>query len=323
MVYLPDEEALDEFVAREDRLQQEESDRYGNTRDDRFTVLYYPQSRYDYNVSKAVLASMDFAVVDDPSCARCRSHVRYSTFRRVRGDSEYCVDCLKKMGCCILPGSDNVLFPDLIAMIMSFLPEYYHATRAARVSKMWLSCFNFDHTHESGIMALKRLWISREIYFRNMLSSPNYEVVQAFIARFDLGALLGDWIDDSFKSRYHWLKLCCSIAESAHYTKLYGIERSRTHGIPTYTQEAGSLVMSVRLNNDASRSNVYRIPSALLGGGTIQAVLHDPDASFSARLHTKYGEVLDVVFDTPTGTVAILPDSNAIQRPWWYCCIFC
>jgi hypothetical protein len=269
-----------------------------------------------------VLAAMDFAVLEDPCCTRCKSHVRYSTFRRVRGDSEYCVDCLRTMGCCILRGSEHVLFPDLIAVIMSFLPEYYHATRAARVSRMWLSCFNFDHTHESGIMALKRDWISREIYFRNMLSSPNYEVVQAFIARFDLGALLGDWIDQNFKSRYRWLKLCCSIAESAHYTKVYGIERSRTHGIPTYSQEANMLVMSVRLNHDASRFNVYRIPAALVAGGTITDVLRDPEASFTARLHTKYGELLDVVFDTPTGTIAIRSDLNATARPW-YCCSIC
>jgi hypothetical protein len=327
MVYLPDEEALDEFVAREDRLQQEESDRYGNAMDDRFTTLYYPQSRYDYNLSQSVLAAMDFAVLEDPCCTRCKSHVRYSTFRRVRGDSEFCVDCLRTMGCCILRGSEHVLFPDLVAVIMSFLPEYYHATRAARVSRMWLSCFNFDHTHESDLMALKRDWISREIWFRSraVLSAEGNARLQAFIARFDLGALLGEWVDNTVKTRYRWLRLCSAIAESAFYVSKYGIMCSRMSGNPTYSEEANMCVMSVPLIGvDRARCNVYRIPRSLMSGGTIDAVLSDADATFSATVHTTNGKTLDIEFDARNGTI-VGPDDTPMmsKKKRWHRCIFC
>ncbi|CUG86140.1 Hypothetical protein, putative [Bodo saltans] len=316
-----------EFEAREDRLEQEECARYGNANNEQFTTLYYPQSRYDY-LSKAtkISSGMDYAVLQNARCSKCNGKVDYTTFRRFRGDSEYCLNCLKVMGCCILPGSDNVLFPDLIAMIMSFLPEYFHATRAARVSKLWLSCFNFDHTHESDLMALKRDWISREIFFRSraVLSPEGVARLETFTARFDLGALLGDWMDNSFKTRYHWLRLCCSIAESSFYAAEYGILRSRMSGNPTYTEGANYFAMCVPVSaKDSLKCNVYRIPLVLKSGGTIQTALADADASFSAVVHTKEGKTIDITFDPRNGTL-VGPEHLAVtKKKAWQRCLFC
>lgn len=322
----------EEFVSKEERLQRDELARYGDD-SSRFTTMYYPQSCALFDPTAEALAALEIAP-QQPHCALCHSRLDNSTFRRFKGEREYCLVCLRRMGCCIHANSEHFLFPDLVAVIMSYLPEYYHATRAARVSRLWLSCFNFDHNHESDVMALKREWIGRELYFRNhskALSVAGAWRLLEFQRRFDLGALLGEWMDGKRKSQFRWANLCRLIAESDFYASEYKLEATRRQVPPTFLQTPHGFSMTVPLQNDPSRVNTYTIPSVLAKGGTMQHVIDDADAAFSATVHTTDGNVMSVSFDAATGVLVLPPgevdnrgaEEEPRKKKSWFRCSLC
>lgn len=221
----------EDFVSEEDQQMLEEYALYGK-HSERFTAMYYPQSRDQY--APSVLERERVVLVptkQQQRCSSCAGELGYSVQRCFQAESTYCTNCLRKMGCCVLPKAKphhedfasstfappSGLIADVISHILSFIPEYFQVARLARVSKVWLGVYNYGTRHESDIVKLKRYWISREIYYQ-FERKRNNPVIIKFCARFDLGALLGEWCDPTVhKDAMRWLNLCRLIALSEFY----------------------------------------------------------------------------------------------------------